>query len=96
MPRSGALSELSEQHEQLKEWASEEALTATALLARPEERFGVRMHCNTLTGTFRRAGLVWKRTQHSLKKRNEEQLRRGQAEIEDLVERARCSSCSKA
>ncbi|WP_218829112.1 helix-turn-helix domain-containing protein, partial [Burkholderia sp. HI2714] len=68
-PRSGAPSKLSpEQLEQLKVWASEEALTAPALLARLEEQFGVRVHRNTLTGALRRAGLVWKRTRHSLKK----------------------------
>ncbi|KWO73927.1 hypothetical protein WM31_00630 [Burkholderia ubonensis] len=67
--RCGAPSKLSlEQLEQLKGWASEEALTATALLARLEEQFGVRVHRNTLTGALRRAGLVWKRTRHSLKK----------------------------
>jgi predicted DNA-binding ribbon-helix-helix protein len=68
-PRSGAPSKLSlEQLEQLKAWASEDALTATALLTRLEEKFGVRVHVNTLTGALKRAGLVWKRTRHSLKK----------------------------
>jgi transposase len=68
-PRSGAPSKLSrEQLEQVKAWASEEALTATALLRRLEEKFGVRVHVNTLTGALKRAGLVWKRTRHSLKK----------------------------
>ncbi|WP_455289834.1 helix-turn-helix domain-containing protein [Cupriavidus necator] len=68
-PRSGAPSKLSpEQVAQLKIWASEEALTAMALLTRLEEKFGVRLHRNTLTGVLKRAGLVWKRTRHSLKK----------------------------
>lgn len=68
-PRCGAPSRLSpEQLEQLKVWVLEEALTATTLLARLEEKFGVRIHRNTLTGALKRAGLVWKRTRHSLKK----------------------------
>jgi transposase len=70
VPRSGTPSKLqSEQIEQLTVWASsEEALTSTALLARLEHRFEVPVHRNMLTGTLRRAGLVWKRTQQSLKK----------------------------
>lgn len=68
-PRSGAPSKLSpEQVEQLKMWTTQEALTATELLARLEEKFGIRVHRNTLTGILKRAGLVWKRTRHSLKK----------------------------
>ncbi|KVZ38329.1 hypothetical protein [Burkholderia ubonensis] len=63
--RCDAPSQLSsEPLEQLKGWASEEALTATVLLARLEEQFGVRGHRRAL----RRAGLVWKRTRHSLRK----------------------------
>jgi transposase len=88
-PRSGAPSKLSlEQLEQLKAWASEDALTATALLTRLEEKFGVRVHVNTLTGALKRAGLVWKRTRHSLKKRNEEQFRQAQVGIGELVQQA--------
>lgn len=68
-PRSGAPSKLSPQQvEQLKVWATQEALTAPELLARLEEAFGIRVHRNTLTGILKRAGLVWKRTRHSLKK----------------------------
>lgn len=68
-PRSGAPSKLSPAHvEQLKVWTAQEALTATELLARLEEKFGIRVHRNTLTGILKRAGLVWKRTRHSLKK----------------------------
>jgi transposase len=54
-------------------WATQEALTAPELLARLEETFGTRVHRNTLTGVLKRAGLVWKRTRHSLKKK----VRRG-------------------
>ena len=68
-PRSGAPSKLSAQQvEQLKVWATQEALTAPELLARLEAKFGIRVHRNTLTGVLKRAGLVWKRTRHSLKK----------------------------
>ena len=52
----------------MKVWATQEALTAPELLARLEEKFGIRVHRNTLTGVLKRAGLVWKRTRHSLKK----------------------------
>ncbi|WP_414629462.1 winged helix-turn-helix domain-containing protein [Cupriavidus sp. SK-3] len=51
----------------MKWWATQEALTAVELLARLEEKFGIRVHRNTLTGILKRAGLVWKRTRHSLK-----------------------------
>ncbi len=68
-PRSGAPSKLSTEHvEQLKAWATQEALTVPELLSRLEEKFGVRVHRNTLTAALKRAGLVWKRTRHSLKK----------------------------
>ncbi|WP_455289032.1 IS630 family transposase [Cupriavidus necator] len=89
-PRSGAPSKLSpEQIAQLKIWASEEALTSMALLTRLEEKFGVRLHRNTLTGVLKRAGLVWKRTRHSLeKKRDEQQFRQAQADIGDLIQQA--------
>ncbi|RKF43537.1 hypothetical protein BCY88_06025 [Paraburkholderia fungorum] len=68
-PCGGAPLKLSpEQVEQLKVWATLEALTAPELLTRLEEKFGIRVHRNTLTGVLKRAGLVWKRTRRSLKK----------------------------
>ncbi|MEY4978694.1 MAG: hypothetical protein RLZZ352_964 [Pseudomonadota bacterium] len=69
-PRSGAPAKLSEpQVKQLVDWASTEPLSLTTLKARHEEAGGVVVHVNTLTSVLKRAGLVWKRTRHSLKKR---------------------------
>lgn len=67
--RSGAPPKLSgEQVLQVKEWAEAEALTAPVLLGRLNERFGVVVHRNTLVAALKKAGYVWKRTRHSLKK----------------------------
>ena len=49
--------------------ASAEPLTAKALLARHIEGGGVPVHLNTLTAALRNDGMVWKRTRHSLKKK---------------------------
>lgn len=67
--RTGAPAKLNEGHkEQLKLWASQQALTARQLLSRLHEEFDMRIHVNTLTSTLRQMGFVWKRTRHSLKK----------------------------
>jgi transposase len=49
--------------------AGEEPLTAKALLARHTENGGTLVHVSTLTAALKAAGLVWKRTRHSLKKK---------------------------
>jgi transposase len=67
--RKGAPSKLSESHlAQIKTWATEEALTAPALLAKLKEEFEVSVHVNTLSAALKKMGLVWMRTRHSLKK----------------------------
>ena len=67
--RSGAPRKLSDEHVlQLKVWAEAEALTAPVLLARLNEKFGVVVHRDTLIAALKKAGYVWKRTRHSLKK----------------------------
>lgn len=69
LPRSGAPRKLTAEHvERLVGWAKAEPLTAPALLARHEAHGGPPVHCNTLVARLRSAGLVWKRTRHSLKK----------------------------
>ena len=69
LPRSGAPRKLTAEHvERLVGWAKAEPLTAPALLARHEAHGGPPVHCNTLVARVRSAGLVWKRTRHSLKK----------------------------
>lgn len=69
-PRSGAPAKLSQpQVKQLVERASTEPLSRTTLKARHEEAGGVVVHVNTLTSVLKRAGLVWKRTRHSLQKK---------------------------
>lgn len=67
--RSGAPAKLSAQDiERLLQWAREEPLTLPALQARHEEAGGTPVHLNTLAAVLKRAGFVWKRTRHSLKK----------------------------
>ena len=67
--RSGAPPKVSAaQKEQLKLWASQQALTARQLLTRLHEEFGVLVQPNTLATQLKQMGLVWKRTRHSLKK----------------------------
>ena len=69
LPRSGAPRKLTAQHvERLVEWAKAEPLTAPDLLARHAAHGGPSVHLNTLVATLKAAGLVWKRTRHSLKK----------------------------
>lgn len=68
-PRCGAPIKLSlAERERLWQWAREEPLTLTALRARHEAAGGTPVHVNTLTGILKRAGFVWKRTRHRLKK----------------------------
>lgn len=67
--RSGAPVKLSPQEvERLTQWARDEPLTLPALLARHEQAGGAPVHVNTLASVLKRAGFVWKRTRHSLKK----------------------------
>jgi transposase len=53
-------------------WARAEPLTLTALKARHVAAGGAPVHVNTLTGVLKRAGFVWKRTRHSLKKKRDD------------------------
>ncbi|MBP6581975.1 MAG: helix-turn-helix domain-containing protein [Chromatiaceae bacterium] len=67
--RSGAPAKLTaaETH-RLFTWARAEPLTLTALKVRHEAAGGTRVPVNTLTGVLKRAGCVWQRTRHRLKK----------------------------
>jgi transposase len=68
-PRSGAPPKLrASQIEQLRMWATQEALTARELLAKLNEEYDIIMHPNTLCVTLKKMQFVWKRTRHSLKK----------------------------
>lgn len=70
LPRSGAPKKMSEDEiRNVVAIASAEPLTAKALLARHIEGGGVPVHLNTLTAALRNGGMVWKRTRHSLKKK---------------------------
>lgn len=67
--RCGAPSKVSAAHrEQLRTWATQEALTARELLTKLKEEFDIVMHPNTLSVILKKMGFVWKRTRHSLKK----------------------------
>ena len=69
-PRSGAPQKISpEQLSRLQEAARSEPLTAKALLAKHVEGGGTLVHLNTLKDALKAAGFVWKRTRHSLKKK---------------------------
>lgn len=67
--RSGAPPKVNEaQREQLRAWASTEALTARDLVSRVKEEFDIAIHPNTLGTMLKRMDFVWKRTRHGLKK----------------------------
>ena len=67
--RSGAPSKVSAVHrEQLRTWATQEALTARELLTKLKEEFNIVMHPNTLSVILKQMKFVWKRTRHNLKK----------------------------
>jgi transposase len=68
-PRSGAPQKLNGEHiGQVMKWADAEALTVPDLLVRLKEHFGLEVCRSTLTTALKKAGYVWKRTRHSLKK----------------------------
>ena len=58
-----------EQLEKLVALAGAETMSARALLARHTGDGGIPVHLNTLTTALKEAGLLWKRTRHSLKKK---------------------------
>lgn len=65
----GMLPKLTEaQREQLRLWASTEALTARQLLTKLKDEFDVVLHPNTLSTILKKMHFVWKRTRYSLKK----------------------------
>jgi transposase len=67
--RCGAPPKVSAVHrEQLRLWATQEALTARQLLTKLKEEFDIVLHPNTLAVTLKKMKFVWKRTRHSLKK----------------------------
>ena len=69
-PRSGAPQKISqEQLSKVLAAARSEPLTAKALLAKHVEDGGTLVHLNTLKDALKAAGFVWKRTRHSLKKK---------------------------
>jgi transposase len=55
--------------ERLLQWARQEPLSATELLQRHIEAQGLPVEVNTLIRALKANGMVWKRTRHSLKKR---------------------------
>ena len=69
LPRSRAPRKLRPEYvERIVEWAVAEPLTVAGLIARHNDAGGPQVHLNTLVGTFKEAGLVWKRARYSLKK----------------------------
>ena len=86
LPKPGAPRKISaEQVENIVAAATAQPLTAPQLLVTHIANGGTPVHLNTLMTALKAAGLVWKRTRHSLKKsRNEEAFRAAQVEIETL------------
>jgi transposase len=84
--RCGAPSKVSEvQREQLRLWATQEAMTSRQLVTKLHEEFEVSIHPNTLSAILKQMKFVWKRTRHSLKKKRDEVLfKQAQTEIEAL------------
>lgn len=67
--RSGAPSKVNAaQREQLRTWATQEALTARELLTKLKEEFDIVVHASTLSVILKEMKFVWKRTRHNLKK----------------------------
>lgn len=67
--RCGAPSKVSEaQREQLRQWATAQALTARELVTKLSQEFDITIHPNTLGVILKQMNFVWKRTRHSLKK----------------------------
>lgn len=67
--RSGAPTKVSAaQREQLRMWATQEALTARELLTKLKEEFDIVVHASTLSVILKEMKFVWKRTRHNLKK----------------------------
>lgn len=67
--RSGAPQKLEPQQSiQVVEWARQEPGSARDLQNRLESEGGPHVHLNTIRATLHRAGMVFKRTRHSLKK----------------------------
>lgn len=67
--RCGVASKVNEaQREQLRMWATAQALTARQLVTQLKEEFDIAIHPNTLGVILKQMGFVWKRTRHSLKK----------------------------
>ena len=88
-PRSGAPRKISsEQVVKIVNMASQEPLTAKTLLAKHVENGGTMVHVNTLRVALKEAGFLWKRTRHSLKKRDETAFREAEKEIAVLREKA--------
>jgi len=69
LPKSGAPRKIApEQVEKIVAAATAEPLSAPQLLAMHIAQGGTPVHLNTLMAALKAAGLVWKRTRHSLKK----------------------------
>jgi transposase len=67
--RTGAPEKLPlEQSQKVVEWARAQPGSARDLQNRLESEGGLHVHLNTIRATLRRAGMVFKRTRHSLKK----------------------------
>jgi len=65
----GAPAKLQDEHRALlRQWVTEEALTAPALLLKLQETSQLAIHENTLRRALKQMGFVWKRTRHCLKK----------------------------
>ena len=69
LPRVGAPQKLEpHQSSQVVEWARQQPGSARDLQNRLESEGGPHVHLNTIRATLHRAGMVFKRTRHSLKK----------------------------
>ena len=69
LPKTGAPRKIAaEQVEKIVAAATAQPLTAPQLLAMHIAQGGTPVHLNTLMTALKAAGLVWKRTRHSLKK----------------------------
>jgi transposase len=68
--RTGAPLKLTpEEQARIIEWAQAEPLNSQQLLRRHLEAKGTKVHFNTIVNLLKSVGMTWKRTRHSLKKK---------------------------
>jgi len=81
-PRPGAPLKITEDEQaNILTWVQAEPLSSQQVLAKHLGAGGTAVHVNTIVNLLRKNEFVWKRTRHSLKKRDETAFRQAQTDI---------------